>query len=257
MSVNPPASTWIFGRRNRPAARWRLFCLPHAGGGASFFRQWGQYFPEEIEVCPVQLPGRETRIRETPRQHFPSLVAELAHALAPYLDKPYAFLGHSMGALLSYGLTLHLRSQGLPLPVQIFASAYRAPHLPAPDPWHDLPEAQLIEKLIELSSSNREMLVNEELRSFFLPVVRADFAVCESYQHAHEEPLACPLTVLGGLQDTRVKREALEAWRVLTSQSFALHMLPGDHFYLQNWQRQLSQLISTSITQGVQAPLLF
>jgi len=245
-------NSWIFAARPDQRARLRLFCFPHAGGGASMFRPWLDALPPEIEVCPVQLPGRENRLREPLYQQFAPLVQALAEALQPYFTLPFAFFGHSMGALLSFGLARHLRQQNASLPVQLFLSAYRAPQIPNLEaPLHLLPEAAFIKKLLSFNGTNPEVLENEELRQFLLPIMRADFAVCGTFRYTPEEPLACPISVLGGLQDSRVRQEDLLAWREQTSSAFTQRMLPGGHFYLQQQQIRLPllQLIAQDLAR--------
>ena len=100
---------WISRPTPRPAARLRLICLPFAGGGAAAYRPWLKHLPSDIEMCLVQLPGRETRMRETPYTRLDELVTDLVPALEPFLDRPYALFGHSMGALTAYELTRRLK----------------------------------------------------------------------------------------------------------------------------------------------------
>jgi medium-chain acyl-[acyl-carrier-protein] hydrolase len=248
-------NSWIFAARPDPRTRLRLFCFPHAGGGASMFRPWLGALPPEIEVCPMQLPGRENRLRELLYQQFSQLVEAMAEALRPYFTLPFAFFGHSMGALLSFGLARHLRRQNEALPVHLFLSAYRAPQIPnLESPLHLLPEAAFVKKLLSFNGTNPEVLANEELRKFLLPIMRADFAVCETFHYTPEEPLACPITVFGGLQDNRVQQEALLAWREQTSSAFAQRMLPGGHFYFQQQQTrlQLLQAIAQDLARHTQ-----
>ncbi len=243
-------NSWIFASRPNPQARMRLFCFPHAGGGASFFRPWIGALSADIEVCPVQLPGRENRLKEQPFNQFAPLISVLAQALRPYLTVPFAFFGHSMGALVSFGLTRQLRRQHDPIPIHLFLSAYRAPQIQnAEPPLHQLPESEFVKKVLALNGTKREVLENNELRQFLLPILRADFAVCETYDHTIEEPLACPITVFGGLQDNRVKPHDLAAWQEQTSGRFIQRMLPGDHFFLQTMRTPLLQLISQDIAQ--------
>lgn len=249
MSAFAARNTWIFSTRPRPEARMRLFCFPHAGGGASSFSSWAGCFPAEIEVCPVQLPGRENRMREAAFQTYAQLIPALAQALTPAFDLPFAFFGHSMGALISVGLTQHLRQQGRALPLHLFASAYRAPQLSNPDvPIHALSEPDLIRRLRGLNGTPAEILDNPELRAMWLPLVRADFAVCETYQHTLAEPFSLPITALGGWQDSRVTRAMLENWQALTSGRFQLQMLPGAHFYLHNVSKErVIQLVTQEL----------
>ena len=245
--MNSPTTKWIFGARPNPAARMRLFCFPSAGGGATLYTPWVSQLAPEIEVYPVQLPGRENRMKEPPLQRFDDLIQALAQALQPSLNVPYAFFGHSMGALISFGLTLHLRQQGCRLPEHLFLSAYRAPDTSLDEPLHDLPEPLFTKKLLELEGTSPEILTNDELRRLFLPLLRADFAVCESYQFQAQEPLACPMTVLGGLQDKRVRQSLLELWQRQTSQRFSIHMLPGNHFFIRSAQAAVLQIITQTL----------
>ncbi len=248
MITTRSSSPWFFGPKPAAHARQRLFCFPHAGGGASSYRSWAGALPPEIELCAVQLPGRENRMRESPFMHFTSLMEALAEALQPYLTVPFALYGHSMGALISFGLARQLRRQGHPLPVHLFLSSYRAPHLPYPGPLlHTLPEPELVQILLRLNGTKREVLENMELRQFLLPIMRADFSVCETYRHVEEEPLSCPITVFGGLQDTRVQHNDLIAWQEHTRSTFSLRMLPGDHFFLQPMYLSLLRMITQNL----------
>jgi medium-chain acyl-[acyl-carrier-protein] hydrolase len=238
-------NAWIYGARPNPGARRTLFCFSHAGAGALAFRPWATLFPADIQICPVQLPGRENRIREPLFTQFDLLIQALAEALRPYFTLPFAFFGHSMGALVSFGLAQYLRRQGEPLPEHLFVSAYRAPQVPIQEPLlHQLPEADLVRVLLSLNGTRREVLENAELRQLLLPILRADFAICETYKHLFEDPLPCPISAFGGIQDSRVKRVELVAWREQTSNTFTLRMLPGGHFYLEQMQGALIQLIS-------------
>ncbi|HZU68578.1 MAG TPA: thioesterase II family protein [Ktedonobacteraceae bacterium] len=244
-SLSTTATTaWIFGARPNPQARFRLFCFPYAGGGASIYRTWLNGLQAEVEVLPVQLPGRENRLKESPFDRFESLLEALVEALHPFCTVPFAFFGHSMGALVSFELARWLRRQYSLLPVHLFASAYRAPQTPIVGPLlHTLPEPALVQKLLQLNGTSREVLENDELRQFLLPILRADFAVCETYHYEPQEPLACPITVFGGLQDTRVSRFELALWREQTCSRFSQRMLPGDHFFLQSARASLLQII--------------
>src|SRR5581483_5831846 len=113
---------WFPFARPRPRAEVRLFCFPYAGGGASIFRDWSGRLPGHVEVCPVQLPGRETRFRESAFTHVSPLVTTLAESLRPKLDRPFAFFGHSLGALVAFELSRRLLQDYELQPTHLFVS---------------------------------------------------------------------------------------------------------------------------------------
>src|ERR1700694_2711560 len=150
---------WIVRRKPGPHTRRRLFCFPYAGAGASIFRAWPDGLPTDVEVCPVQFPGRGTRLMERPFTRLSPLVEALAQALVPLLDKPFAFFGHSLGALVGFELARQLRRQTGVQPVRLFVSADRAPQIPPRDrPIHALPKGEFLVELRRLNGIPRKVL---------------------------------------------------------------------------------------------------
>lgn len=237
---------WIV--RSKPQPYLRLFCFPYAGGGASIFRFWSATLPTEVEVCPVQLPGRENRLREPAFTCLSPLVEALAQVLRPFMDIPFAFFGYSMGALISFELARHLRRDHNPGPLHLFVAAHRAPQLPQSHPsLHQLPDPAFLDALHRLGGTSSSLYEHEELMKLMFPMLRADFAVCETYIYSTEAPLACPITAFGGELDTHVSTEALLAWREQTKGLFTLSILPGNHFFLHSQQQLLLQTLSQDI----------
>ncbi len=227
-------SAWITCPRPRPDARVRLYCLPFAGGGASAYRAWGTSLPPWVEVCPVQLPGREDRYREPAHTSIVDLARALAREIIPRSDTPFAVFGHSMGAVLAFELARALRHAGAPAPLALMLAAYPAPHVPpARAAIHHLSRHDFIEEIRRLRGTPTAVLENQELMEFVLPILRADFQACDTYAYAPEPPLECPFVVFGGTDDREVDRQALDRWRELTSAACSLHMLPGTHFFVQ------------------------
>jgi surfactin synthase thioesterase subunit len=234
-----------------------MFCFPYAGGGASAYRGWAGSVPGDIEVCPVQLPGREGRLREAPFERTDLLVQALTDALQPWLgDLPFVFFGHSMGGMLGFELARELRRRGKPQPLHLFVSGRRAPQVPdREEPIHGLPEAEFIEKLRELNGTPEEVLQHAELMRLLLPVLRADFSVVETYEYAQEEPLDLGISCFGGLADQEVTREDCAAWKEQTRGRFRLRMLPGDHFFLHSAKDMIVEVVARDLAEVLsQAP---
>jgi medium-chain acyl-[acyl-carrier-protein] hydrolase len=220
-------------RKPNPQAELRLFCFPYAGGSASIFTQWQARFSNRIEVCPVQLPGRENRLLEEPVSSIERLVPQLADELEPYLDQPFLIFGHSMGALIGFELARELRRRNRPLPQKLIVSAKQAPHIPRSKPLgYDFSDEELINQLRELNGTPEEVLANRELMELILPIIRADFALVDRYVYREEEPLACPILAFGGIEDPDVKQEELAAWQQMTAGGFVMQQFAGGHFYL-------------------------
>lgn len=226
----------------------RLFCFPYGGGNAIVFRQWQLYLPDWIQVFPVQLPGRGIRIQESSFQQLDLLIEELAEAIFPYLDRPFFFFGHSMGALLGFELTRFLRDHKRKQPVHLFVSGYHAPQLPDPNPpIHHLPQQEFIDEIAKMNGTPEELLTNPEYINIFLPSLRADFQLCETYQYRSGEPLTCPITAFGGKEDPETSVEMLRAWKKQTVSRFELEMFSGDHFFIHSEEKALVERIKGEI----------
>lgn len=250
-SLSPVMETsWLAGPAPNPRARLRLFCFPYAGGTAMIYRQWQASLPKSVEVCPVQLPGRGKRIQERPFEHFQPLVEAAAHALRPFFDIPFAFMGHSMGGLISFELARQLRRESNLMPVHLFISGRRGPQVPSRElPTYNLPEQEFMDALRRLEGTPIEVLQQPELMELMLPLLRADFAVCETYAYTVEPPLDCPISVFGGLQDKDVEYQQLDAWAAQSTAPTRVRMLPGDHFFINSQQPLLLRALNLDLQQ--------
>ncbi|WP_414514280.1 thioesterase II family protein [Nostoc sp. PCC 9305] len=246
-------NSWIVRPKSKHQSPFlRLFCIPYAGGSASIFHRWSSQLPPDIEVCSIQLPGREKRLKEPPFTELLPLIQSLAPVLLPYLDIPFAIFGHSTGAIVSFELVRQLRRQKAPNPVHLFVSARRAPQLPSTEsPIHQLPEAAFIEKLRRYQGTPDAILKNPELMEIFLPTLRADLAINETYIYSSEPPVDCPISAFGGLQDMEVSRDDLAAWRYQTNSTFSLRMFPGNHFFLHGEHHALLSSISQDLNSAL------
>ena len=226
---------WVLPLSSKQPARQRLIIFPHSGGGARAFSHWPASLPNHIEVLAVQLPGREERFREASFCRLKPLIESLSPVLAPYLDTPYVLFGHSLGGLIAFELARALPTQKLPGPAHVIISGHAAAHLPPAQPlMHLLPEAEFLDRLRLLEGTPPEILGHDEMMRTFLPLLRADLAVGETYKYSAGEPLKCPVTVYGGADDPVISPEKLKAWRTLTTGPFRVRLFPGGHFYLKN-----------------------
>lgn len=235
MTTRLSTERWIVRTTPNPQARLRLFCFPYAGSGSSTFAAWGRNLPTQVEVCAVQLPGRESRLAEAPYTNMSALVEALTDALRPYLDKPFAVFGHSNGALIGFEFIRQLRRVGLPQPLQFFPSGCRAPQLPNLNPpLYNLPREELIDQIRRANGTLEEILNNEEFMGLVLPLLRADYSLHDLYAYTDEEPFDCPIVAFAGHADELVTSQHLAAWRAQTRGEFKLHVLPGDHFFVRS-----------------------
>lgn len=242
------SAPWIV--RSKPRPHLRLFCFPYAGGGASIFRLWSKELPEEIEVCPVYLPGRENRFVEPGFTDAQALARTLTNELLPYTDIPFALFGHSMGGMICYIWACHLRAAHGRTPAHIFISGQRAPQLPPRHaPIHHLPDASFLDELFRLGGTPAAVMQNKELMELMLPLLRADFTLYETYTYAPAEPFDCPISAYYGEQDHLVSAKELDAWSEHTRGSFTLTGIPGNHFFLQSSQNLLLQAINQDLVK--------
>ena len=247
------ANSWLPWPSLHPQAPLRLFCFPYAGGGASIFRSWSRELPSWVDLRPVQFPGRERRLREEPYTHITTLTNATKQALLPYLDKPFAFFGHCLGALVAFELSRQLQVDHHLQPAILFVSGHRAPQLPDRfTPAHKLPDADFALELRQRNGTREETLQNPDVMRLVLPLLRADFAVCETYTYIPGEPLECPIIAFSGANDPAVRPEELASWSSQTSAPCATQIFPGDHFFLQTARSQLLQKVSYDLTQILQ-----
>jgi medium-chain acyl-[acyl-carrier-protein] hydrolase len=252
----PSSSSALLWHRRTPAAKLRLFCFPYAGGGASIYNRWPEGLPPEIDVCAIQLPGRETRWGERPFTSLDAAIEALVTELAPELKMPAAFFGHSMGAIVAFELTHRLRDRDLPGPKHLVVSGAPAPHARVPrEPRYLLDDASLAAALAAMDTETAAALLDPELRDMMLPVVRADFAIVETYQFVPRAPLAMPVSAFGGLADADISPDQVEAWRELTSGPFRRRMFQGGHFYLRAQRPRLLSYLASDLL-GSPAPTL-
>lgn len=234
---------WIKPIQTSKKALFRLYCFPYAGSGASIFKKWSGLFPKEIEVLAVQLPGREDRLLEEPYKNLSILINDLKENIN--LSKPVGFFGHSMGALIAYELT-KVMSEQIKSPDILFLSGCPSPTKDENyknKKIYESNEATLIEELRLLNGTPPELLETPELLKLYIPILRADFSICDTYVYQNNYSLDCPLSVFGGTNDPRVSYSDLLAWERMCSGSFNFKIFDGDHFFIKDNYRELVECI--------------
>jgi medium-chain acyl-[acyl-carrier-protein] hydrolase len=242
-------SPWQVRWRPVPAATVRLLCLPHAGGGAGAYRTWAESLADHgVEVVAIRLPGRETRFHERPYTRLPELVAALIDDLRPVFDQPYAWFGHSMGALVAFEACRLARRLGLPSPDRLLVSGRPAPHLvPRESRVHNAPVPRFLARLREMNGTPPELLNDPGALASLLPTLRADFAIAETYQYRTGPPLEVPISAFGGASDVFANAEELRGWGQHSTAGCTVRVLDGGHFFLHDFHRRLLPLVAVDL----------
>ncbi|OLZ45023.1 hypothetical protein BS329_35320 [Amycolatopsis coloradensis] len=232
-----PHERWTPWQPRANGRKLRLYCLPHAGGSASAYLGWMRSpLADTVEICPVELPGHGTRIRERLVTDLPALVARLRAGL--FADEPpggeqppFAVFGHSMGASIAYELVRQLITDGGPRPVRLIVSGARPPGSPIDRVLHTLTDERLLGWLADLEGTPREALAHPELMRLTLDRLRGDLALTEMWRPP-PSAVDCPVTALGGVGDPIAGPEWISRWSAAAAGGFGSHLFPGKHFYL-------------------------
>lgn len=218
-------------------ARLRLFCFAYAGGSAFVYTPWRAALNPAIDLCAVQLPGRGARIAEAPIASMPELLKALAPAIAQHHDLPFAFFGHSVGALIAFELARYLRLHGVAGPQRLFLSGCQAPQFrSASRGLNRLSDDAFIEALRDYNGTPAEVLENRELMELMLPTIRADFALAEDYAYRAGPQLPMPISIYAGTAEDNRAPHQIEGWRRETAAACDVTWFEGGHFFI-NTQR--------------------
>ncbi len=241
MPPSPSAQDrWFPTRKALPSPRMRLFCLPFAGGSASIYNAWGAGMPAGVELCAVQLPGRERRLMDTPIDTLAGLMDALLPVLAPLLDVPFAFFGYSMGARISLELTRRLQERNGPLPRGLMVAASGPPRENHRESITGMSDAEFIANLRKYGGTPEEIFQHRELLELLLPTLRADFSIAFWENGGHAVKLDVPISAMGAVGDEHVPVSTLESWREETrNPDFRVRHFSGGHFFIREQQEAL------------------
>ncbi|MFP1629855.1 thioesterase domain-containing protein [Streptomyces sp. 5K101] len=228
----------------------RMFLFHHAGGSHLLYRGWSEYFPEDWELCLLEAPGRG-QLQTLPLIDDCDRLVDYFHAaIAPLLDRPFGFFGHSMGSLIAYQLTRRLHHEGDPLPDWLGVSAYGAPRgeAGADGRAHLMSDDELRGWLRKVGGSQPQLLDDDAVWRKFAPVFRNDFQLLDTWAPPRDpEPLPVPLSVFGGRRDRLIGEDRLLSWQAFTTHFRGLERYEGDHFYVMNHRRPLAAAITAAM----------
>jgi len=212
--------------------RVRLLCLAQAGGAAGAFAGWRPHLPDGLEIAPIELPGRGTRLAEPLADDFDVLVRDLVDGLADDVADDYALFGHSFGGLVAYELAVALVHAGRRPPVCLLVSGVRAPQAAVDEPLHRLDDDALLAHLRRIDGIPEALLRHQAYVRTVVRAVRADLRLADLYRRPDPFRVPFPLHVLGGVADPIVPPDTLGDWERCAGGDFSVAVYPGDHFYL-------------------------
>lgn len=228
----------------------RLFCFPHAGGSAASYNKWRLYMDKHIELIPLELAGRGRRVYDPLYNSIDEAIDDILKMIKSDLGHgPYAFFGHSMGAIMSYETALKIRQLNYPEPIHIFQSGRGAPDIPDAEDhnYHLLPEEEFKTKIVEMGGTPKEFFEHPELMEMIMPMLRSDFKLAETYRLRTEVmPFDYDLSVMVG-KDEDVTAEQMFGWRKHTKKLCTLYYFEGEHFFLNDEVERVVSIINHTL----------
>lgn len=229
----------------------RLFCLPYAGGSETIYYKWKNYLQPFIEVVPIELKGRGKRFSEFFYESLEEAVEDIFENIKDKIvDNDYAIYGHSMGSLLAYELYYKICNENAKMPKHMFFSGYKAPSIKREkENTYTLPDYDFMKKVMGLGGAPDELMNNQELLQIFLPIIRSDFKILETYNYKErKEKIHCDVSILNGKQDSINLKEIL-AWKDHVCGDFKIHNFEGNHFFINTNVKNITKVISNTLVK--------
>lgn len=244
---------WVRRFHPAPDAKARLVCLPHAGGSANYFFPVSRALASRMDVLCVQYPGRQDRRREPCVGTIEEMADRIVEVLRPWADRPLAFFGHSMGAIIAFEVALRLQACGI-TPAVMFLSGRRSPSTFRLETNHLLPDKDLVQELRGMQGTDASLLDDDDIVDMILPSLRSDYRAVETYDNRDAGAVNCPIVVCNGDKDAMVTAAEAQAWENHTTAGFDLRTFPGGHFYLSDHAAALIALIAERVNAAVRKP---
>jgi surfactin synthase thioesterase subunit len=225
----------------------KMICLPFAGGSKYSYYRYVKLAPPWLKVIPLDLPGRGSRLNETLLTDMHEIVEDVFNRVRPLIDEPYMLYGHSMGALTTLLLTRKIRREGLRMPLRLFVTGHGGPAANENRiVRHNLPERELIDELAVLDGIPGDVIKDETLLGFFLPIIRADFKAIETFRYNAEEKFDIPITCIIGREE-QITIEKAMAWQRETTMPVEVKQFPGKHFFIYQYEREIINMAAKQL----------
>ena len=244
------SAPWVQCAQPHSTAVCRLICFPHAGGSANAFRPWPNLLGPRVEVHVIQYPGRANRFAEPFVDDMSVAADRIARELAAQSNRPYALFGHSMGGAIAYEVARLLHERSVEPPRHLFVSGRQPPMHQRPGEVHTFDDSRLASELLRLSNANEELLAEPELAKLMFPIIRNDYRLIETYRPGKITVLTTPITVLIGDDDKELTMDEVRDWSHYTRHRLNVRSFPGDHFYLIDQCRAVTDLVASTIATG-------
>lgn len=227
-----------------------LFCLPYGGGSAAVFNSWRKFLDKNIEIRPIEIAGRGSRLEEPFYQNSYEAIDDVYKMIEPLIDNsPYALFGHSLGCLLTYELLIRAMDNKLKEPKHVFFSGLNPPHLDErSSDIHLLPDKEFDIIVQKLGGTPEEFFENKELKDIFIPILRNDYRLYENHKYSNiMKKFNFDISVLNGIDDSSTSLEKVNQWSKYTSQECKIYNFKGGHFFINECQSSVLEVINLNL----------
>jgi len=249
-------SSWMLNLRHAEPEQPTFVFFPHAGGSPLSIVRLAAELPRQVGVAVLALPRGGGLDDGVPPRRC-AVAAERAAASWLALGAPAAtrliLVGNSYGALLAYETARRLVCAAVSVE-RLIVSGFRSPRLTCTEaPLHRLPlprlRAELEARYGSVPGDSLEWLDLAQV------ALRADLEACDTYRHAHADPLSIPVDALHLTQDSSVTPDELAAWAQTTSASFRVLQLAAGHFPWAAQPGATARILLQSAGHGCEFPL--